>query len=110
MAEKLCVVGSCHQGRPVHLTRQVLDLQLPIEHEIAGMLRCPPGSGLGLVDLFVITPAGDPVILDAGKAPDAVDEVGLDILIIQIKADVPVKVPVYIVPWITLPGTPDLFG
>ena len=109
VAEKLCIIGSNHQGLPVHLSSQILDLELPVKHEVSGMIRCPPGSSLGLVDFFVVAPSGDPVILDSGKAPDAVDEIGLDILIIQIKADVPVKVPVNIVPRITLPGTPDLF-
>ena len=48
------------------------------------------------------------VILDSGKAPDAVDQIWLDILIIQVKADIPVKIPVNIIPRIALPGTPNL--
>ena len=111
VAEQLGVVGRDDQRRPVHRAGQPFDLLFAVEHEVAGVLGGLVQRGLGVVGLLVVGAAGDLVILDAEQAADAgLVQVRLEILVIEVEADVAVEIAVVVVAGIAFDGAPDLLG
>ena len=95
MAEKLGVIGGEDERRAIHVAGQPFDLFFAVEHEVAGVLGGFFQGGLRVVRLLVIAAAGDLVVLDAGVGADAgLVQVRLDVVVIEIEADVAVKFPI----------------
>ncbi len=112
MAEQLGIVGRDDQARPaVHRAGQPFHLFLAIEHEVAGMLGSLVQGSLRIVGLLLVGPAGNLEILDAQVAADAgLVQVGAQVFVIQIEADVAVKLAVLVIAGIAFDGAPDLLG
>ena len=110
MAEQFGVVGGDDQRFAVHYFRQVFELVLAVEHEVA---RVEGGFLLGpvrLVGLLVFGLPGYPVVFQPSVHPDAVGQEVLDVFVIQVVADVAVEFAVVGVAGVALLRAPDLFG
>ena len=111
MSKQFRVKWTQHQWVDIGGFDEMLDLLGPADHEITGVKVCGTFSPTGDIDLLVRSPAGDPVILDAGEFPRAVGmQEWSEINEIQIVTDIPVEVPLGRVAGITVLRAPDLFA
>ena len=88
----------------------MLNLFDAVVHEVTGVTGGFLHRPIADVILFILTLAGDAMVFDTGESPDAIGmNVRFDVIEIQIKTNVPVKVPVVHVAGITFLRAPDLF-
>ena len=105
------VVWANNDGFNSHDAVEMLDLFFPVEHEVGGVLiGAFTGEGRP-VRLLVLGAAGDAMIFKAGEFSSSAGlDVGADVVVIEIEADVPIKVPVFGVSRIALLGAPNLLA
>jgi hypothetical protein len=108
---KFGVVGANNDGFNSHDAVEMLDLFLPIEHEVGGMLIGALAGQGRAVRFFVLGPAGDAVIFKACKLSYSV---GLDVrayvVVVEIEAAVSIEVPVFRVSRVAFFGAPNLLA
>ena len=93
----------------MHKIRKVFHLSLPVKHKISGMVSSPVSGQLGVIGLLLIG-TGNAIIFDPCIDPYPVGmDIWLDVIKLQIKADIAVELAVTIIPRITLDRRPDLF-
>ena len=112
---QLRVVGRDDDGRGplAEGSLQELDLLGPVEEEISRVRFGALARGVRIVRLLLAERhlARDPVVLDPGVLAVASRlDVGPDVLVIEVPADVPVELTVDRVAGITVLGAPDLHG
>ncbi len=105
------IVGANDDRLDPHDAVEMLDLFFPVEHEVGGVLiGAFTGEGRP-VRLLVLGAAGDAMIFKAGEFSSSAGlDVGADVVVIEIEADVPIKVPVFGVSRIALLGAPNLLA
>ena len=112
VAEKFRVIRRYYQRKPVaHLSGQMLYLFLPVEHEIAGLIRGAVSRGLRNIRLFMAGSSCYLIIFYAGIYPGAVGVyIRAYVIVIEIKADITVELPVIVIARIPLYRAPDSLG
>jgi hypothetical protein len=98
VAKQLGIVGRHDDRRALHQAMQMADLLLAVIHKVGGVLRGFFAGPVGVVELFVGEPqalAGNFVIFDAHVFALAVGhDVGLDVFVLGIPAQVTVKLAI----------------
>ena len=95
VAEQLRIIRSHDDGLSAHRVLQGLYLPLSLGHKVGRMLCCFRHGVLAEVWLLRVSPARDPVVLDAGVHPNPVFvDVRSDIVKIQFVANVAVELAV----------------
>ena len=105
MAVKLRIIGREDNGiHPEHAV-EMLDLLAPVEDEIARVVRRPFPRDVGPVRLLPSALARDAMILEAGEFAQPVRlDVGLDVIKIEVVADVAIEIAVGGITRIALDG------
>ena len=109
MAKKLSIKGGDHQRLSVHHRLELLQLFEPLLDIAQGVAPGRAGRCCRVIGQLAIegaVAAADAAQLEPEGAT-AEDASGLQLLLRQLPADVPVKLAVGGIPWITITGGPD---
>src|SRR6266446_2923882 len=111
MPKKLGVERAQNDGVNICYLEKVLDLFFAADHEIAGVKVSRSLSPAWYINLFIWSPASDPMIFDSRKFPVTIGrQIRTEIIEVQVKTDIPIKVPVRRIAGIPLLRAPDLFA
>src|SRR5262249_22586230 len=110
MTKELGIKGRDNDRFNIGDARQVLDLLYPASNEIARVMVDRSVSPTRHVRLLIDGAPGDPVIFDTGKLSVAIPwQKRAQVILVEVKTDVSIEIPISWVPGIAFLGAPDLF-